>query len=152
MTNDLLVRGLTRVLAGTLVLRCKVRFFGWSLRAPDKSDLGCVFRKDYELLDRMCDDLADRIADLGGAVPGSYSRLLHLSSVGEDDVRSADQMVFKLWEGHRQIGQDIGFLLRIAHQDVDCDTNAMLRNLQGWHEDIARDFAGLLSGGTDTIH
>lgn len=106
--QEILIKGLVRLLAGTLILRCKSRFFAWSLKGDD--GLRDLFYKDYSVLDGLCDQLARLIVDLDGTVPGAYSTLARISSIAEDNAMTAAKMTARLIEDHRQLVNDTLFI------------------------------------------
>lgn len=115
--------GLIRVLASTIVLRCKVRCFAWSLKPSKKDIFNSLVEGDYHLLDHMCDELAQAINQRGGAIPPTYSQLLKLSSVDEDNTSlfDSDTILKNLVNDHHQLIEDLEFLRIIIHQDNEHD-------------------------------
>lgn len=127
MTHEqILINGMLRVLAGTIVLRCKSRFFAWSIGDAQDDHMKQAFYLEYQALDLLCDDLAVRIGLIGGDVPGSYSVLAKLSSVKECTDAPSSQKILVLAQDHDQLIADCRFVTVLAHEHADTETEAVL--------------------------
>lgn len=114
-----MLNGLVRILASTLVLRCKARFFAWSVEENANSNARDFFYSDYDILDALCDDFALRINQVGGAVPGAYSKLAAISSIEENERQSLPEMITQLAKDHEQLVFDCQFVVSILERHDD---------------------------------
>lgn len=133
-----LKEGMVRVLAGTLVLRCKARFFAWSVGEGIDRVVRDFFYQDYDQLDGLCDDFARRINQIGGAVPGAYSTLAKLSSVKEDAALPVRDMIAQLAKDHDQMRFDCEFLYTILEDTRDEASVSLLVRSTQEHEDCSQ--------------
>ncbi len=125
-----MIEGIIRILASTLVLRCKARFFAWSVGQDADPKARDFFYKDYDMLDRLCDELARRISQIGGRVPGAYSTLAAISSIKETETRPVPQMIQQLAVDHEQMVFDAQFLVSILQtQDDTVSIDLLLRSM-----------------------
>lgn len=134
MENPYLTQGLIKLLAGTLVLRCKVRFFAWSLGTESFGDTRPAFDEDYRVLDGLCDAIATRIVELGGTVPGAYTTLLTYSSIKEDSPLSIRDMIATLVKDHQQLIADAQLVAILADPAPDPVSETLILRCIEQHE------------------
>lgn len=125
-SDKTMINGLVRVLASTLVLRCKARFFAWSVGENADSRARTFFYSDYDILDALCDDFARRINQVGGAVPGAYSKLAAISSIEENERLPVPEMITQLAKDHEQMVFDCQFVVSILEHHDDRESMDML--------------------------
>src|SRR5438309_9651855 len=80
--RDGVVKLLTPLLADEYVLYTKTRNFHWNVVGPQFNDLHKFFEGQYEALDDIVDEVAERVRALGGrsvATLAEFSRLARLA-------------------------------------------------------------------------
>src|SRR5271154_694631 len=100
--REAVARRLGVILADEVLLYIKTRNFHWNVVGKDFSELHKFFEAQYEALDEVFDDVAERIRSLGGRAPGSMREFLALSRLKEHDgaVAHAHEMVGALLADH----------------------------------------------------
>lgn len=121
-----MINGLVRVLASTLVLRCKARFFAWSVGEDTNAKAREFFYSDYDILDALCDEFARQINEVGGSVPGAYSKLAAISSIEETERLSVPDMITQLAKDHEQMVFDCQFVVSILERYDDRQSVVLL--------------------------
>lgn len=96
---------LNRLLADEVVLYIKTRNFHWNVEGPNFSELHKFFESQYEALDEILDDVAERARALGGRATGSLAAYVKSTSLHEDDGKagSAKAMITALLGDHEAI-------------------------------------------------
>ncbi|GBD25125.1 DNA protection during starvation protein 2 [bacterium HR30] len=128
---------LRKLLADEFVLYTKARNYHWNVVGPQFHDLHKLFEDQYEALDDIVDDVAERIRALGGVSPGTLEEFRQATRLREEPgkVPSAREMVRNLAEDHeaivRQLRQDIA-VVQDQHHDVG--TADFLTGLMEQHE------------------
>src|ERR687889_2043862 len=67
---------LNRELCDEYILYIKTKNYHWNVVGPDFSERHAFFRGQYETLDEIIDEVAERIRDLNGKSLGTYSEYL----------------------------------------------------------------------------
>ena len=101
-------KGVTRILSSLLadeyVLYTKARNYHWNVVGRHFSELHKFFEAQYEELDNIIDEVAERIRALGGTSPGTLGEFLKLTRLREDsDGDVAKGMLGSLLEDHEMI-------------------------------------------------
>lgn len=128
---------LRKLLADEFALYTKARNYHWNVVGLQFHDLHKLFESEYEALDEIVDEVAERIRALGGVSPGTLEEFRQTTRLREEPgkVPSAREMVAKLAEDHetiiRQLRQDIP-VVQDQHQDVG--TADFLTGLMERHE------------------
>lgn len=63
---------LNRILCDENILYIKTKNYHWNVIGPDFSERHAFFRGQYEALDEIIDEVAERIRDLNGKSLGTY--------------------------------------------------------------------------------
>lgn len=101
------------LLADENVLYTKTRNFHWNITGNNFYGLHLLLEKDYEELDVIVDDTAERIRQLGHFAVGTmkdYLKLTHLLEVNHADL-TAENMLSELVNDHETI-------IRVLRQDI----------------------------------
>lgn len=127
------------LLADEVLLYLKTRNFHWNVVAPNFSEMHKFFEAQYEALDEVFDDVAERIRALGGRAPGSMGEFLKLSRLKEVPGRidSAQDMVAALLADHESIIRAIRADVDKVDAAGDLGTEDFLTGLLEEHEKMA---------------
>ncbi len=82
-TRQRVVEVLQRLLADEIALYLKTRNFHWNVEGPDFYQLHKLFEGQYDQLDDVMDNVAERIRALGGYAAGSMQEFLKLTRIPE---------------------------------------------------------------------
>lgn len=95
---------LNTLLADEFVLYVKSRRFHWNVEGPNFSELHNLFEKQYEQLDQVIDEVAERARALGGIPMGSLQQYVELTRLMEqaDQTFDAKGMIAALLDDHRE--------------------------------------------------
>ena len=74
---------LSNILADEVVLYIKTLNYHWNVRGHHFGPLHKLFKKQYEKLSELIDEIAERIRTLGQDAPGSMKEFLELTSLSE---------------------------------------------------------------------
>mgnify|MGYP000563167984 CR=1 FL=1 len=131
---------LARLLADEYVLYTKTRNYHWNVVGPQFAELHALFEKQYEELNEVVDDVAERIRALGHPAPGTLAEFLKLARLAEHpgEPLSAEGMIRALLADHealvRRLRED---LAACADRYGDMGTNDFLTGLMERHEKTA---------------
>jgi len=146
--REKLVQLLNTLLADEFVLYVKTRNFHWNVFGMHFHDLHKFFESQYEALDEVVDQVAERARALGGFAYGSLAEFLKVTRLKEvaGQPLESKAMLKALLEDHESI-------IRILRKDVkvssdeygDAGTSDFLTGLMEAHEKMAwmlRSFLG----------
>lgn len=135
-----IVRILNAVLADEYVLYTKTRNYHWNVVGPQFNDLHKFFEAQYEALDDVIDEVAERVRALGGRAFGTLEEFRASARLGEKPgaVPPARDMLAALLADHealtRTLREDID-AVNDRHRDVG--TADFLTGLLEQHEKAA---------------
>jgi starvation-inducible DNA-binding protein len=131
---------LNRILCDENILYIKTKNYHWNVIGPDFSERHAFFRVQYETLDEIIDEVAERIRDLNGKSLGTYSEYLEHGRLKElpGEYPNDITMISNLLANHEQV-------IRTIRKDADrCEdeyhdmgTNDFLIGLMEKHEKMA---------------
>lgn len=131
---------LNRVLSDEFVLYTKTRNYHWNVTGTNFNELHKFFESQYEALEGIIDEVAERAKALGGNASGTLKEFLHETRLKEfpGETPSAEKRIANLLEDHES-------LIRGLREDlVACDekygdigTNDFLTGLMERHEKMA---------------
>jgi starvation-inducible DNA-binding protein len=131
---------LNRILCDENILYIKAKNYHWNVIGPDFSERHTFFRGQYEILDEIIDEVAERIRDLNGKSLGTYSEYLEHGRLKESPGEYPNDitMISNLLANHEQV-------IRTLRKDADrCEdeyhdmgTNDFLIGLMEKHEKMA---------------
>jgi starvation-inducible DNA-binding protein len=139
---------LTPLLADEYLLYTKTRNYHWNVVGPQFNDLHKFFEVQYEELEDIVDDVAERARALGGKAIGTLAEFMKHARLQETpgEYPQACDMLAHLLADHeatvRQLRVDLGIC---ADKYQDMGTNDFLTGLMERHEKIAwmlRSFLG----------
>jgi starvation-inducible DNA-binding protein len=100
-----LVETLNMRLCDEYVLYTKTRKYHWNVVGPRFSQLHEFFEEQYEILEEMIDEVAERARQLGGKSLGTLDEFVRHSSLNEDPGQNPDAqtMISNLLKDHETI-------------------------------------------------
>ena len=130
---------LNTLLADEFVLYTKTRNYHWNVTGSSFMELHKLFEGQYEELDTVVDDIAERSRAIGHNAVGSLKQYLAITRLTEDDkATNSKQMLTNLLNDHETI-------IRILRSDIitaadkykDVGTSDFLTGLLKQHEKTA---------------
>lgn len=130
---------LNTLLADEFVLYTKTRNYHWNVVGPAFSQLHKFFEAQYEELDEVIDEVAERARSLGGRAAGSLAEFARLSRLKEASGESAaSAMIADLLSDHEAVVRNVRKVLdAVGGQYGDAGTNDFLTGLVEQHEKMA---------------
>ena len=131
---------LNRVLADEYVLYTKTRGYHWNVVGPQFNDLHKFFEGQYEELQDIIDDVAERGRSIGVHALGSLQEMLDEKSLEEDTTKGADSkhMLRSLLSDHEAIIRKLRVdLEKAAEKHKDMVTSDFLTGRMEKHEKMA---------------
>ncbi len=128
---------LESLLADEYVLYTKTRNFHWNVTGPRFHDLHKFFEGQYEAIDEVIDEVAERIRALGENAPGSLAEFLAAARLKEAAGKSlpADEMVTVLLADHESLAKTLRKDIdRCGDEFKDVGTQDFLTGLLEQHE------------------
>ncbi len=131
---------LSKLLADEFVLYAKTRNAHWNVEGPDFFDKHKFFEGQYEQLDDLMDQVAERIRTIGHYAPATLQSFLELTHLTEKrgQVTAAKNFIKDLTGDHESI---IVFLReninKVADKLGDIGTSDFLTGLLKEHEKMA---------------
>ena len=109
---------LNALLADEYLLYTKTRNYHWNVIGPQFNDLHKFFETQYEALDDIVDEVAERARSLGGRAAGTLEEFRKSARLGEEPgvVPAARDMIGALLADHEAV-------TRTLRADVDTVTN-----------------------------
>ena len=139
---------LNALLADEYVLYTKTRNFHWNVTGLQFHDLHKFFEAQYEALDDIIDQVAERVRSLGGAPFATLVEFNKHTRIKESPGKklSADQMLAELLKDHelviREIREDLdAYLAKYG----DAGTQDFVTGLMEQHEKMAWMLRSFLS-------
>lgn len=130
---------LAGVLADEVALYVATRGAHWNVVGPNFGALHGFFESQYEALDEMLDDVAERMRALGFTAPASVGAYARAKSIDDSagDAGSATSMIEKLLVAHEVIVRELRAAATIASEYGDEGTADFLIGLLESHEKMA---------------
>jgi starvation-inducible DNA-binding protein len=131
------VKALTALLADEYVLYTKTRNYHWNVVGPHFSDLHKFFESQYEELDDIVDEVAERARAVGGHAIGTLQEFTQHARVKERPAHypASREMVADLLGDHetiiRQLREDVQMTAEKYH---DVGTSDFLTGILEQHE------------------
>jgi starvation-inducible DNA-binding protein len=131
---------LNRLLADEVTLYVKTRNFHWNVEGPDFSELHKFFEAQYDELDEIMDEVAERARALGGYAAGSLSEFAAAARLKEarGGGIAARDMLSQLLADHESIIRNLrSESAQVGEQHGDSGTEDFLVGLMEQHEKMA---------------
>jgi starvation-inducible DNA-binding protein len=140
---------LQALLADEAVLYTRTRHYHWNVTGPQFNDLHKFFDEQYEELNEIVDDVAERIRSLGGRPIGTLAEFQKRARLREKpgEIPDARGMIAQLLSDHeavvRTLRQD---LVTVLEKHGDAGTSDFLTGLMERHEKMAWMLRAFLEG------
>ena len=137
------------LLSDEYLLYTKTRNFHWNVNGPHFPDYHKFFETQYEALDVIVDDMAERVRELGGVPAATLAGFLKRATLREAPVGllGSKEMVTTLLTDHealiRSLRRDADSCAEVHH---DAGTNDFLVGLVEQHEKMAWMLRASLEG------
>jgi starvation-inducible DNA-binding protein len=133
------VEGMQRLLADEVLLYLKTRNFHWNVEGPDFSELHKLFETQYEQLDEIMDEVAERIRIIGGYAAGSMAEFQKLSTLKEISGGACNQVRMEeaLLADHEQIARQMRSFAEECGEVNDIGTQDFVTGVMQAHEKMA---------------
>jgi starvation-inducible DNA-binding protein len=147
-----LVETLNMRLCDEYVLYTKTRKYHWNVIGPRFHQLHEFFKEQYETLDEMVDEIAERARQLGGKSLGTLDEFARYSSINEDPGQNPDAqtMISNLLKDHETIIKTVRKNADEAEELEDMATNDFFLEAVEKHEKMAWMLRAHLEG-KDTL-
>lgn len=131
---------LNRLLADEVVLYVKARNFHWNVEGPDFQELHKLFEDQYEQLDEIMDEVAERTRALDGYASGSLGEFAAATRLKETKGGrvSAKEMLAQLLADHHTVIRNLRTeAAEVGGKHADAGTEDFLVGLMEQHEKLA---------------
>lgn len=130
---------LNALVADEFVLYTKTRRFHWNVVGSDFGELHKFFEGQYEALDDIVDEVAERARALDVTSAGSLREFLELTRLKEQAGKDPDApgMLAALLADHEAVIRNLRQDLETADELGDAGTNDFLTGLMEQHEKMA---------------
>jgi starvation-inducible DNA-binding protein len=134
-----LVETLNMRLCDEYVLYTKTRKYHWNVIGPRFHQLHEFFKEQYEALDEMVDEIAERARQLGGKSLGTLDEFARYSSINEEPGQNPDAqtMISNLLKDHETVIKTLRKNADEAEELEDMATNNFLLGAVEKHEKMA---------------
>jgi starvation-inducible DNA-binding protein len=149
--REAVVRILTVLLADEYVLYTRTRNYHWNVVGPHFNDLHKFFEGQYEALNEVVDDVAERARSLGGPAIGTLAEFVRHTRLKETPGRYPDAagMVADLLADHEALIRALrGDVEAAATKHGDAGTSDFLTGLMERHEKMAWMLRAMLAERT----
>jgi starvation-inducible DNA-binding protein len=139
---------LNRQLSDEYLLYTKTRNYHWNVVGPQFNDLHKFFEAQYEALDEIVDEVAERARTLGGRALGTLAEFSQHARLKErpGDRPDARGMIADLLADHEAVVRQLRDDLDVAVKHNDTGTNDFLTGLMEKHEKMAWMLRAFLEG------
>jgi starvation-inducible DNA-binding protein len=147
-----IVETLNMRLSDEYVLYTKTRKYHWNVIGPRFHQLHELFKEQYEILDEMIDEIAERARQLGGKSLGTLDEFARNSSINEEPGQNPDAqtMISNLLNDHETVIKTLRKNADEAEELEDMVTNDFFLEAAQKHEKMAWMLRAHLEG-KDTI-
>jgi starvation-inducible DNA-binding protein len=131
---------LNRLLADEVVLYVKTRNFHWNVEGPQFSELHKFFESQYDVIDEIMDEVAERARALGGYAAGSLAEFSGSTRIKEASgaAAPAKEMLAQLLSDHQVIIRNLrAEAAEVGDKHGDAGTEDFLVGLMEKHEHMA---------------
>lgn len=133
------VEGLQRLLSDEVLLYLKTRNFHWNVEGPDFSELHKLFETQYEQLDEIMDEVAERIRIIGGYAAGSMQEFQQHTTLQEVPGGACNQVRMEelLLKDHENVARQLRKFADECGELNDTGTQDFVTGVMQAHEKMA---------------
>lgn len=136
--RNMIIEILSKTLADEYLLYTKTRNYHWNVVGSDFSELHKFFESQYEELDDIIDEVAERARSLGGRSLGTLKEFLSHTRLNETiDVPPAKRMIGNLLADHEALIVSLRKDQQTCADLGDAGTCDFLTGLMEQHEKMA---------------
>jgi starvation-inducible DNA-binding protein len=151
LTDDLrqsVITILNALLADEYVLYTKTRNYHWNVVGPQFNDLHKFFEEQYNALNGIVDEVAERVRTLAGDALGTLADFLERTRLQEHpgNYPAAHSMLANLLADHEAVARQIRGDVNLCVEDAG--TNDFLTGLLEQHEKMAWMLRAFLAGAS----
>jgi starvation-inducible DNA-binding protein len=130
---------LAQLLADEVSLYIATRGAHWNVVGPNFGALHGFFEDQYEALDDILDDVAERMRALGASAPASVGAYAKAKSINDDAgaLANANAMIESLLEAHEKIIRNLRKWSEVADEAGDSGSEDFMVGLMETHEKMA---------------
>jgi starvation-inducible DNA-binding protein len=131
---------LNRLLSDEYVLLTKTRNYHWNVTGPQFNDLHTFFESQYDALNEVVDEVAERARQLGGRAFGTLAEFAKAARLTEQpgEAPAARDMLASLLADHETVIRGLrGDIGPVADRYKDVGTSDFLTGLLEKHEKMA---------------
>jgi starvation-inducible DNA-binding protein len=131
---------LNGLLSDEYVLLTKTRNYHWNVTGPQFNDLHKFFESQYDELNELVDEIAERARQLGGRAFGTLAEFAKTARLAEQPgaAPAAKAMLATLLTDHETVIRTLrGAIGPVAEQHKDVGTSDFLTGLLEKHEKMA---------------
>jgi|688.fasta_scaffold31040_4 starvation-inducible DNA-binding protein len=134
-----IIQLLNKLLADEYILNTKTHNYHWNVQGPSFYEYHKLLEIQYQQLDLLIDELAERIRSVGGNAIGTLTEFLKLSRLKEQEATypKAETMISNLLADHEQIIRTIGDDSKKCQELEDDGSADFLLGLKEQHEKMA---------------
>lgn len=135
-----IVNELSKILADEYILTTKTRNAHWNIEGADFYDKHKLFESQFEQLDQIIDNVAERMRMLGHYSPASLKAFLSLTHLTESSSEKNDGIGFikELLSDHESIISELRENIhRFADEFQDAGTSDFITGLMEDHQKMA---------------
>jgi starvation-inducible DNA-binding protein len=139
-SREAVAKILNNLLSDEYVLYTKTRNYHWNVTGPQFNDLHKFFEAQYEALDVVVDDVAERARSLGKRSFGTLTEFAKHARLKEHPAQAlnAKEMIAALLEDHEAVIRTLrADLVACDEKHGDAGTNDFLTGLMEKHEKMA---------------
>ncbi len=147
--RDAIVTILNTLLADEYVLYTKTRNYHWNVVGPQFNDLHKFFEGQYEALNGIVDEVAERATTVGGKALGTLTEFVKTTRLREraGEYPDARGMISDLLADHESVIRQLrGDAVTVMDKHGDAGTNDFLTGLMEQHEKMAWMLRSFLAG------
>jgi starvation-inducible DNA-binding protein len=138
---------LNKLLADEMVLYIKAKNCHWNIEGLNFAEMHLFFEKQFQMIDKIIDEIAERVRTIGHFTEARLSDYLKLTSLVESPY-SNDQteQLKQLLAGHETIIHGLRRLVPLFHENHDFASSDFVTRLLGKHEKMAWMVRAYLGG------
>ena len=130
---------LSNVLADESILYMKTRKFHWNVSGESFMELHKLFKHQYEEIEEIIDEVAERIGKLGSVTIGTMTQFVEMTRLKEspDEYPVRMKMIEELLKDHETVIKAIRENVEKCDENGDAGTTDFLTAIMKQHETIA---------------